>query len=121
MLLRSCLGFEPYTKAYGPEFKSTQIAEFLLLNPTFPRSIHYCAQEISTALGRIKNASSPYITQDLDRLAGQMLSSLKYGQIGDIVADDLHQFLQGVQDACNTMHDNLIQVYISYPVENVAS
>jgi len=121
MLLRSCLGFEPYTKAYGPEFKPTQIVEFLLLARTFPRSIHYCAEHISHALARVEGASGSFSGQELDRLAGRLVASLRYGQIGDIIGHGLHDFLSDVQTQCNHIHDTLYKVYISYPVENVAS
>jgi len=121
MLLRSCLAFEPYTKHYGPEFKLNQIVEFLLLNADFPRSMHHNVRQIELALARIGKESSPYAQQDLDRLTGRLVASLKYGEIDGVVGGGLHEFLSRTQSDCNAVHEALFQVYIRYPVEKAAS
>ena len=41
-LLRSCCAFEAYCRHYTADLRAERIAEFLILNAHFPRSIRYC-------------------------------------------------------------------------------
>ena len=85
-LLRSCCAFEAYCRHYTADLRSIRIAEFLILNPEFPRSIRFgaahsgLAQGIAQLTGRGGRA---------ERLAGRLLASLDYGQVDEIVGDKL--------------------------------
>ena len=48
-LLKSCTAFEAYCKVYTASIRPEDVAEFLLLNAEFPRSIRFAADMIQEA------------------------------------------------------------------------
>ena len=50
-LLRSCTAFEAYCKVYSADLRFEEIAEFLLLNDSFPFSINFAASMLRIGAG----------------------------------------------------------------------
>ena len=117
-LLKSCTGFEAYCKEYTADLRPERIAEFLLLNPEFPRSVRFAADSIETALRGISLLTQRK-AERLDRLAGRLRSTLSYGQIDEILASGLHVYLETIQSLCVQIHGAVYQIYITYPIESV--
>ena len=116
-LLVSCSAFEAYCKAYTADLKPDHVAEFLLLNRDFPYSVRYSSERMHAALEAIKETSSARKTARIERIIGMLRSSLAYVQIDDIIARDLHRYLNGVIDQCRRLHAAVHDVYIGYPIE----
>jgi uncharacterized alpha-E superfamily protein len=116
-LLKSCTAFEAYCKVYTADLKPEYIAEFLLLNATLPRSLRFAADQIERGLQAIARAAGNRPTGRTERLAGRLRSSLDYAQVDEILADNVHEYLESIQRQCSTIHHALYQSYISYPVE----
>lgn len=117
-LLRSCTGFEAYCKEYTADLRPERIAEFLLLNHEFPRSVRFAADSIEGALRSISLLTQRKADR-LDRLAGRLRSTLSYGQIDEILASGLHAYLDSIQNLCAQIHGAVYQIYITYPIESV--
>ncbi len=117
-LLKSCTGFEAYCKQYTADLRPERIAEFLLLNSEFPRSVRFGADSIEAALRSISHLTQRKVDQ-LDRLAGRLRSTLSYGQIDEILASGLHVYLADIQSQCWRIHAAVYQIYITYPIESV--
>jgi uncharacterized alpha-E superfamily protein len=49
-LLRSCSALEAYCRVYTPDLRPEPIAEFLLLNSEFPRSVRFSAASVEHGL-----------------------------------------------------------------------
>ena len=49
-LLKSCCAFEAYCRHYTADVRPQRIAEFLVLNPGFPRSIHFAVARVQQGL-----------------------------------------------------------------------
>jgi uncharacterized alpha-E superfamily protein len=67
-ILRSCSGWEPYMKRHRGRVNGPSVAAFLLLEPTFPRSVRHA---VSAARDRLKSLCPATIItglQALDRL-----------------------------------------------------
>lgn len=118
-LLTSCSAFEAYCKVYTAELKPSAIAEFLLLNPDFPYTVRYSAEQMHRALLALANISAARKASVIERLIGKLQSSLAYTQIDEILVRDLHPFLAGVIEQCHRVHAAIHEVYIEYPVESV--
>lgn len=116
-LLSSCSAFEAYCKVYTADLTPDRVAEFLLLNPEFPYSVRHAAYAMRTALDAISEASSARKTAAIERIIGKLHSSLAYAQIDDIMARDLHDYLNNVIDQCRALHAAVHDVYIEYPIE----
>src|ERR1700685_2806814 len=49
-LLKSCAAFEAYCKTYTAELRPLRVAEFLLLNSSFPHSVRFSVDRVHAAL-----------------------------------------------------------------------
>ena len=116
-LLASCAAFEAYCKVYTADLTPERVAEFLLRNPEFPYSIRYSAERMKCALEAITESSSGQRAARLERIIGGLRASLAYVQMDDIMAQDIHRYLNGVIEQCRSLHASLHQVYIDYPIE----
>jgi uncharacterized alpha-E superfamily protein len=116
-LLASCAAFEAYCKVYTADLKPERVAEFLLLNSEFPYSVRFSAERMHDALRAITESSSGPKAAHIERIIGGLRASLAYVQVEDIMAQDLHRYLNGVIEQCRSLHAAVHRVYIDYPVE----
>jgi uncharacterized alpha-E superfamily protein len=116
-LLASCVAFEAYCKVYTADLAPGRVAEFLLLNPEFPFTVRHSADRMQAALDAISESSSSRKTGFIDRIIGKLRSSLAYAQIEDIMARDMHAYLNSVIEQCRGLHAAVHDVYIEYPIE----
>lgn len=116
-LLRSCTGFEAYSKLYTAELKPRSILEFLLLNGEFPHSLAFAVYQLRQALEGIADATHTSRMERAYRRAGRLYANLQYGQIDEIVDSGLHEYLTDIEESCLQIDENLYQTYITYPIE----
>ena len=116
-LLRSCSALEAYCRCYTADLRRERIAEFLLLNPEFPRSVRFAAAAVESALRGVSQITARGAGGRPERLAGRLHASLDYGQVDEILNDDPHAYLEGIGRHCAQIHAALHQSYISYPIE----
>ncbi len=117
-LLRSCSALEAYCRCYTANLKPELIAEFLLLNPEFPRSVRFAASRVESALRAIAQISGRAPGGRAERLAGRLHASLDYGQVDEILNEDPHAYLESVRRYCVQIHTAAYQTYIMYPIES---
>jgi uncharacterized alpha-E superfamily protein len=98
-ILRSVSGFEIYRRVYRDVIRPERVAELLVLRADMPRSLHASMNEVVTNLRLVANADSP----ETERLAGKLLSEIKYGSIQDILASGLHAYLTRFLDQVNVL------------------
>jgi uncharacterized alpha-E superfamily protein len=118
-LLRSCSAFEAYCRHYTADLRSIRIAEFLILNADFPRSIRFSAGRIQSALKAIATLTGR--GGRAERLAGRLLASLDYGQVDEIVGDQLGPYLEGIVRQTNQINVAVNQQYVQYPIDAALS
>ena len=96
-VLRSCSAMEAYLKLYVGEVAPWKVAEFLVLNDLFPRSVCFCAQRLDNAIHRTTGCPDNRYSNEAERLSGKLRSELNYTSIGDIFQRGLHQYLDRTQ------------------------
>jgi len=114
-LLKSCCAFEAYCRHYTADLRSTRIAEFLVLNPDFPRSVHFAMARVQASLGSI-GVLTGHLNGHAARLAGRLLASLNYGMIDEIIAD-LPTYVQDIVRQAGDIDSALFQEYVAYPAD----
>lgn len=119
-LLKSSAAFQAYLECYQGNVRPDRIAEFLVLNATFPRSVRFAVDMMSSSLSAISLYTGQPLAMNVNRLAGRLQSSLSFAQINEIVSGGLMVFLHGVIQQCNEVHHAIYQAYIAYPIEEVA-
>jgi uncharacterized alpha-E superfamily protein len=118
--LKSCAAFEAYCRVHTAELRPERVAEFLLLEPEFPRSVRFGVDVVEQALTAIAAATGRRDGR-AERLAGRLRSDLVYDQIGDVVAGGLHAYLVEVQAQCARIHQAIHEAYVEAPLETVLS
>jgi uncharacterized alpha-E superfamily protein len=116
-LLRSCSALEAYCRCYTADLRPERIAEFLLLNSEFPRSVRFAAARVEAALRSIAHLTGRGVGGRVERLAGRLHASLDYGQVDEILNDDPHAYLEGISGQCRQIHSAIAQSYVMYPIE----
>jgi uncharacterized alpha-E superfamily protein len=117
-LLTSCSALDAYRKCYTADLTPDRVAEFLLLNAEFPHTVRYSAERINSALSAIAELTSTRKASRIDRIVGKFRSSLAYTQIQEIIARDLHVYLDQIREQCQALHNAVHEVYTEYPIES---
>ncbi|WP_112322294.1 alpha-E domain-containing protein [Oceanibium sediminis] len=90
-LLRALSAHRSYHWTYGGEYTPRNIAHFLILNRSCPRALIHCVNEAEDALGELADLQGvPSVAR---QTAGELLADLKAADIGEIIEDGLHEFL----------------------------
>lgn len=117
-ILRACAAFESYCRAHTADLHTERIAEFLLLDNDFPRSVYFAAEQIHRSLEAISADCGTPKQAKVNRLAGRMRANLNFAQIDEILAGDLHTFLREQENLLNMLHNAFYQTYVAYPIES---
>ncbi|MBI3875238.1 MAG: alpha-E domain-containing protein [Verrucomicrobia bacterium] len=118
-ILRSCSAWDAYKSIYGVEVHPRQVAELLLLNGDFPRSVRFCVGELDRALRRISGMPEGRFSIDAEKLAGRLLAELQFSTIDEIFDQGLHSYLDCLQGKFNAVGDALFNAYIFEAFSNV--
>jgi uncharacterized alpha-E superfamily protein len=116
-LLRACAAFQAYCRHYTADLRPERLAEFLLLNAEFPRSVRFAVDRLEDSLRSIARLLGRQPSGRPERYAGQLRAALNYGQIDEIMAESLIRYVQTIAKRCDQVHIALYQTYISYPIE----
>jgi uncharacterized alpha-E superfamily protein len=100
-VLRSCRAYEAHQRIYVGRIEPEHVVEFLLVSPTFPRSVRFCLEEASRALAAIEGSAPVRGLGQADSTLGLVLSELKYRDLEQIISSDLHSFLDTVLERCS--------------------
>jgi uncharacterized alpha-E superfamily protein len=117
-LLRSCAALEAYCRCYTADIRPERVAEFLLLDPEFPRSVRFSAACVESSLCAIAQLARRGTGGRAERLAGRLHALLDYGQVDEILNDDPHAYLESVGRYCAQIHAAAYQSYVTYPIES---
>ncbi len=117
-LLRSCAALEAYCRCYTADLRRERIAEFMLLNAEFPRSVRFAAARIEASLRGITQLTGRGVGGRADRVAGRLHATLDYGQVDEILSDDPEHYVEGIIRYCSQIHSALYQSYMAYPIES---
>ena len=116
-LLASCAAFEAYCRAFTADLQPDRIATFLLVHPEFPYSVRYAVERMHASLVSIVESSTARKRVRIERIIGRLRASLAFTPMSELMAGDLHAFLNGVLDQCAALHLAVHEAYIDYPIE----
>jgi uncharacterized alpha-E superfamily protein len=116
-LLASCAAFDSYCKVFTADLRPDRIAELLLVHPEFPYSVRYSVERIYVSLKAITAQGAVRHRAHIGRVIGRLRSSLAFATTAELLAGDLHAFLNGVLEQCRALHAAVHDAYIDYPIE----
>jgi uncharacterized alpha-E superfamily protein len=108
-ILRSVSAHRSFRWVYRDAFKPWHIADFLILNPKMPRSLHPCYQEIVSALAGLEQLYEA--TTPCQDLAAETLGRLAGGDMTRIFQEGLHEFLRDFIAANNRLAARIADTY----------
>jgi uncharacterized alpha-E superfamily protein len=117
-VLRSCSAWDAYKSIYGTDAHPRQVAEFLLLDDNFPRSVRFCVTGLNRAVRRISGVAEGHFCNDAEKLTGRFLAELQFSSVEEIFEVGLHQYLDEAQSKLNRIGEALFQAYIFQPFQN---
>ncbi len=123
-LLRSAGAYQMFRQSRQQAIEPKAVAEFLMLNPIFPRSVRYCLERIHETLKIVKGESVPGAPDELECLSGLTLARWSYTSIDALIAGGLHESIDELQSDFNRLHELIEQRYFiaaNIAATNVAS
>lgn len=110
-LLKSVSAYDMYRKKYG-KLTASNIADFLILDASFPRSILACLLRSERSLIRLSGSSFGFNNLAQKQL-GALKSQLEYVDINDIIATGLHEYLDDIQQKLNGISTAIYESFFS--------
>lgn len=117
-LLKSASAYEMYRKCQH-RIAPNDVAQFLILNRQFPRSIHFCLWQAEQCLHEITNTPVGSWCNSAERSLGKLCSQLGYLTIDDIIDSGLHEFLDQIQSSINEVGDRVYSTF--FAIDNLSS
>jgi uncharacterized alpha-E superfamily protein len=111
-VLKSVSGFEMYRKAHG-RINPVRIVEFLLLDGDFPRSVRHCVAAGDQSLHIVTGRPAGSFSCSSEQRMGLLRSELDYAQVEAILADGLHEFLDGLQAKMNRIDECILEDFFA--------
>ncbi len=112
-VLKSASAFEMYRKRFG-RIRPDRVADFLLLDREFPRAVHYCLIQAEDSLHIISGAPQGTFYNPAEQRLGRVRAELDYAQIDEILAADLHAFLDSLQAKLNQVGDAIGATFFGF-------
>jgi uncharacterized alpha-E superfamily protein len=110
-VLRGCGAYEAYQMLHVGRIEPERVVEFTLLSRDFPRSVWFCLEATSRALGEIAGPGPARGTSKADRILGRVLSDLQFVELEQVLRGDLHSFLVSILDRCGQVSRALQDQY----------
>ncbi len=89
----------------------------MILSNGLPRSLRVCADRLQSSLQQIATRTESRRAERLQRLAGRLQAHLRYGQVDEILTENIHAYLGDVTRQCEQIHTAIYQTYIEYAIE----
>ena len=113
-ILTSCSGYEPFHKKRLPENLGTSVADFLVLDPTFPRSVRYCLFRGQRAAHKISGRPPTHPGNAAEHALDSLARWLNLVKIDDFVKAGLHEELTRVIDRIQEIGDLIHRTYFDF-------
>ena len=117
-ILRSVGAYEAYLRTYRGVPSARNAAEFLLLDRLFPRSILFSVTRAEQCMRDLDRGDRVGVTDQAQRLLGQIRSELEYRPIADII-EELPMHMDNVQAATSATSEAIRQRY--FPTNSAPS
>jgi uncharacterized alpha-E superfamily protein len=120
-LLESTSALHMYRQRYG-RITPPQVAEFLLLDPHFSRSVRFCIAEAEQSLHIITGRPVGINIDIVEEEFACRHEQLQKANIENIIASGLHEFIDGFQGSLNEIGAAIYHSFFEiHPVSTIAS
>lgn len=114
-LLRSNSALEMYRRIHGA-ITPNNVAQFLILNRDFPRSIRYCLIGSQQSISEITGSRPGTFRLRTEQLIGRLSSEFDYMKIEEIIEQGMHEFIDDFQTRINSVGKAIHDDFFTMPV-----
>ena len=118
-ILKSCSGYEPFHKQRQSFEHGTTIADFLIFDPIFPRSVRRCLLYCQEASHDISGRKRREQGNEAECLLENLVDWLSLATIDDLVKAGLHESLTKVIDKIHDIGGAISRSYFDFDQERV--
>ncbi len=112
-LLRSCSAWHAF-QAQSSRLDPVLIVQYLLLDPTFPRSVACAVNEVHDTLKLLCGSAAKGDLALPLRLAGRLQADLAYTPVEEIIESGLHDFIDDLQSRLNEIGTAIFHAFVLY-------
>jgi uncharacterized alpha-E superfamily protein len=116
-VLKSVSGFEMYRKRFG-RLQPRDVVRFLVMDPEFPRSVHYCIRIADESLHSITGTPPGAFMWPSERLTGLLRAELDFTSVDQIIHDGLHCYLDTLQAKLNAIDGGLSEDFFTWSADD---
>ena len=118
-ILMSCSGYEPFHKKARtlPVDPGSAVAEFLIFDELFPRSIHRCLWECETAAASCAGNLVGREPTEAERTVAGLVEWLDQRNIQDVIREGLHETLTHIVDRINEIGHSIQRTFFAAEVK----
>ncbi len=110
--LNALSAYQMYRCHVGVHVRASEVVSFLLKDPHFPRTVHYCLNEIESSLGQLPRH------QEAMQAARRTWKRLVSVPLDDQEPGELHDHLDQIQADLNAVHAAVARQYFELHQEN---
>lgn len=99
-VLKSASAFEMFRKEHHAIIPR-RVADFLIFDIHFPRSIRHCIFKAQVSLHRITGSAQGSAHNAAEKKLGRLVADLEYTDIDEVVESGMHQYLDNLQTRLN--------------------
>jgi uncharacterized alpha-E superfamily protein len=117
-ILMSCSGYEPFHKKARPSLidPGAAVADFLIFDDQFPRSIRWCLRETQSAAAAAAGRPDGVGPNEAERKIAALIAHLDSRTIADVIRDGMHETLTHVVDSVHRIGEAIHAVYFAADV-----
>jgi len=113
-LLRSTSALGMYRRRHH-RITPERVVEFLLMDRTFPRSVHHCLLTAEESLHAITGSSPGTFGNPAEQRLGQLRAEFAFLPIEDVIRSGLHEFVDAFQVRLNLAGDAIREAFFPDP------
>jgi len=99
-VLRSASAFEMFRKEHH-RIIPRSVADFLIFDSHFPRSIRHCISKAKICLHRITGSPPGSVHNAAEKRLGRLEADLEYTDIDEVIDQGMHEYLDNLQTRLN--------------------
>ena len=111
-LLNSASALEMYRRHFG-KIVPERVADFLILNRLFPRSIHFCLMKSQRSLHQITGNDVGTFANRAEQFLGRLCANMNYASIKDIISQGLHEYIDSFQQQLNLVGEAICEEFFT--------
>lgn len=95
-LLSSASALTMYRKVHG-RITPDRVADFLILDRDFPRSMRFCLRQCQDSMGEITGSRPGSFTCRSEQVLGRLRSAMDYTGIDEVIRQGMHEYIDRFQ------------------------